>query len=56
MASKFGTLVYGNLAEVDAMLDSEQMSEAELRAALQNVIRHVLHLEKRIERSEDRGE
>ncbi len=47
MASRFNTLYRGNLDEVFDLVDAGELSPAEVRAVLLNLIRRVADLEKK---------
>lgn len=44
--SKFSTLVYGELDDVEAIVDAAPLNEAEVRAVLLNLIRRVREVER----------
>lgn len=51
MASRFNTLVFGELAEVYDLVDAGRLDESEVRAVLLNLIRRVQKLEEKAERT-----
>ena len=51
--SVIGTASYGSLDDLDYLLETQEMTEQELRAALQNVLRHVAGQDARIKRLEE---
>jgi hypothetical protein len=51
MSHKMTVAMYGSLAELDDLLEDTVLDESEIRAALQNVIRQLQHLQKQVERA-----
>ncbi len=52
--AKLTTLTYGTIDDVAAILDNTPMNEMELRAVLINLIRHINHIYRQLDKAEDK--
>jgi len=55
MASRFNTLLHGDLDEVEVVVDNYRLDDGEVRAVLANLIRRVRRLERAREEELERN-